>query len=89
MLRKLGKSNQVALPKEIVISLGLKQDDYLDIYTEDNRIILEPKILIPKDQAYFYTKEWLVDEREAEKDIEEDRITKSKDIDKLFQELDK
>ncbi|MBU4357596.1 MAG: AbrB/MazE/SpoVT family DNA-binding domain-containing protein, partial [Proteobacteria bacterium] len=38
MLRKLGKSNQIALPKEIVISLGLKQDDYLDIYTEDNRI---------------------------------------------------
>ena len=89
MLRKLGKSNQVAIPKEIVISLGLKQDDYLDIYTEDNRIILEPKILIPKDQAYFYTKEWQVDEREAEKDIKERRITKSKDLDKLFQEMDK
>ena len=89
MLRKLGKSNQVAIPKEIVISLGLKQDDYLDIYTEDNRIILEPKLLIPKDQAYFYTKEWQVDEREAEKDIKEGRITESKDIDKLFQEMDK
>ena len=89
MLRKLGKSNQVAIPKEIVISLGLKQDDYLDIYTEDNRIILEPKILIPKDQAYFYTKEWQADEQEAEKDIREGRITKSKDLNELFKEIDK
>jgi len=43
MLRKLGKSNQVAIPKEIITVLGLKMDDYLDISIDNNRIILEPK----------------------------------------------
>jgi len=69
MLRKLGKSNQVAIPKEIVSGLRLKKDDYLDIYIENNKIILEPKVLVPKDQAYFFTKEWQIDERNAEEDI--------------------
>ena len=89
MLRKLGKSNQVAIPKEIVTSLGLKQDDYLDIYKEDNKIILEPKILIPKDQAYFYTKEWQADERRSEEDIRKGKVTRTKDLDELFQEMDR
>ena len=89
MLRKLGKSNQVAIPKEIINDLGLKQNDYLDIYISDNKVVLEPKLLISKDQAYFYTKEWQIGEREAEKDIKEGRVTKTRDIDELFNELDK
>jgi AbrB family looped-hinge helix DNA binding protein len=89
MLRKLGKSNQVAIPKEIISDLGLKQNDYLDIYISDNKVVLEPKLLISKDQAYFYTAEWQIGEREAEKDIKEGRVTKTRDIDELFNELDK
>jgi AbrB family looped-hinge helix DNA binding protein len=89
MLRKLGKSNQVAIPKDITITLGLKKDDYLDIYIENNRIILEPKVLVPKDQAYFFTREWQIDERGAEEDIREGRITKTKDLEGLFKEMDK
>jgi AbrB family looped-hinge helix DNA binding protein len=88
MLRKLGKSNQVAIPKKIVTVLGLKKDDYLDIYVEDNKIVLEPKILVPKDQAYFFTRKWQIDERDAEKDISEGRITKTKNLDELFREMD-
>ena len=90
MLRKLGKSNQVAIPKEIISDLGLKQNDYLDIYISGNKVVLEPKLLISKDQAYFYTTtEWQIGEREAEKDIKEGRVTKRRDIDELFNELDK
>ena len=89
MLRKLGKSNQVAIPKEIVNNFGLKQDDYLDVYVKDNKIILEPKVLVPKDQAYFFTKEWQTDEWDAEQDIKEHRVTKTKNLKELFKKLDK
>ena len=89
MLRKLGKSNQIALPKKILNNLKLKENDYLDVYVEDNKIILEPKILIPKEQAYFYTKEWQIDETAAEEDIKKRRVTKTKNLEELFQELDK
>ncbi|RPH53018.1 MAG: AbrB/MazE/SpoVT family DNA-binding domain-containing protein [Desulfobacteraceae bacterium] len=89
MLRKLGKSNQVAIPKEIITVLGLKMDDYLDISIDNNRIILEPKVLVPKEQAYFFTKEWQADEEDAEKDIKKGRVTKTKSLDDLFTEMDK
>jgi len=89
MLRKLGKSNQVAIPKEIITILGLKIDDYLDISIDNNRIILEPKVLVPKEQAYFFTKEWQADEHDAEKDIKKGRVTKTKNLDELFTEMDK
>lgn len=89
MLRKLGKSNQVAIPKNIMETLHLTVDDYLDIYIEDNRIILEPKVVIPKDQAYFFTEEWQRDEQLAEKDIQEKRVTKTTNLDELFEEMDK
>ncbi|MFQ6607026.1 MAG: AbrB/MazE/SpoVT family DNA-binding domain-containing protein [Fidelibacterota bacterium] len=89
MLRKLGKSNQIAIPKEIVKSLHLEADDYLDVYVQNNRIILEPKIVIPRDQAYFYTAEWQKDELHAEKDIESGDVTDTENMDELFSEMDK
>ena len=89
MLRKLGKSNQVAIPKQIVSNFGLKQDDYLEIYVENNKIILEPKVLVPKDQACFFTEEWQEDERKAAKDIREGNITKTKNLKGLFKKMDK
>lgn len=89
MLRKLGKSNQVAIPKDIVETLRLTPDDYLDVYIEDNRIILEPKVVIPKDQTYFFTEEWQGEEQQAVKDIQDKRVTKTTNLDELFEKMDR
>ena len=69
--------------------MGLNKDDYLDIYFDSNKIILEPKVLVPKDQAYFFTKEWQVGEQDAEEDIRKGRVTKTKNLNELFREMDK
>ena len=89
MLRRLGQSYQVALPKEIAKRLGLKIHDYLDIRIERSRIILEPQVLVPKDQAYFYTAAWQKEEAEASEDIRKGRVTKTKTIKELFRRLDR
>ena len=89
MLRKLGKNYQIAIPREIIRELGLKQQDYMDLYISESKVILEPKVLIPKDQAYFYSEQWQAGEKEAEDDIKSGRVTKTKDIDELFSKLDK
>ncbi len=88
MLRKLGQNYQIALPKEIITVLKLKINDYIDIRTEDNKIILEPQIMIPKDQAYFYTPEWQKEEKEASDDIKKGRVTKTRNLKELFKKLD-
>jgi AbrB family looped-hinge helix DNA binding protein len=89
VLRKLGKNYQVALPKEVVRNLHLKLNEYLDITVKDNKIVLEPQLVIPKDQAYFYTPEWQKEERKAHEDIERGRVTKTKNLRGLFRKLDR
>ncbi|MBU3933955.1 MAG: AbrB/MazE/SpoVT family DNA-binding domain-containing protein [Candidatus Omnitrophica bacterium] len=88
MLRKLGQNYQFALPKEIVTRLHLHINDYLDARVQGTKIILEPQIVIPKDQAYFYTPEWQKEETQAQEDIKKGRVTKTKGTKELFKELD-
>ncbi|MBI4064695.1 MAG: AbrB/MazE/SpoVT family DNA-binding domain-containing protein [Elusimicrobia bacterium] len=88
MLRKLGQSYQVAIPRELILRLGLKIEDYLDIRLERGKIVLEPQTIVPRDQAYFYTKEWQKEENQAAQDIRIGRVTKTKTIKDLFKKLD-
>jgi antitoxin MazE len=88
MLRKLGQNNQIAIPKEIVERLGLSANDYLDVRLEGVRIILEPQVMVPKDQQYFYSPEWQVEEKEAVEDIKAGRVTKTGNVQDLIKKLD-
>ena len=88
MLRKLGQNYQIALPKEIVRDLHLNVNDYVDIRVQNNEIILEPQVVIPKDQAYFYTPQWQGDEQKASEDIAQGRVTKTKGVKELFKKLE-
>jgi len=62
--------------------------EYIDIHVENDKIILEPQVLVPKDQAYFYTPEWQQDEANAQKDIEKKRVTRTKNLKELFKKID-
>ena len=88
MLRKLGQNYQIALPKEIIETLHLRINDYLDIKIENNKVIIEPQVVIPKDQAYFYTPEWQEGEIQADEDIKKGRVLKAKNLKELFKKLD-
>ena len=89
MLRKIGKNYQVALPKEVVKTLRLQLNDYVNIIIKDNKIIMEPQVVIPREQAYFYTPEWQKEEAGAHEDIKKGRVTKTKNLKGLLRELDR
>lgn len=88
MLKKVGVNGQITIPKEFMKKLGLHHDDLIDIHIENSKLIVEQKMAIPKDQAYFFTPEWQKDEKEAEEDIKAGRVTKTKDLEELFDILD-
>jgi antitoxin MazE len=88
MLRKIGQNYQIALPVEIVKMLRLHVNEYIDIQVKDKKIILEPQMMIPKDQAYFYSAAWQEDEAEATEDIKKGRVTKTKNLKDLLKKLD-
>jgi AbrB family looped-hinge helix DNA binding protein len=60
---------QVTLPADVRLRLGLKEGDDVLITIEDGRIVLTPATLVPRDQSWFWTREWQTGERAADADL--------------------
>lgn len=72
---KLGPKHQITIPLEIYRKLNLKAGDILQVEERGEGIFLVPQKLIPRDYAWFFSKEWQAKEKEADKDIREGRIS--------------
>ncbi len=68
-IARLGPKNQITIPAEVVKKLRLKQGDFLELQVTDDSLRLVPQKLIPRDQAWYWTKEWQEMEREADEAI--------------------
>jgi antitoxin MazE len=66
---KIGPKHQITIPKDAFDLLHLEVGDFLDTHVKDNVLILVPKKLVPKDQEWFWTKEWQEMEKEADEAI--------------------
>lgn len=82
MLTQLRGRSQITIPKNIIETLGLKENDKLSIEIIDGKIVLNPVIVIPKDQSWFWTDEWQLSEKEVD---EEKKAGKIKTVDSLGQ----
>lgn len=85
---KIKQKSQVTVPKEIMEALDLKVGDTLECRLEEGKIILVPMVSVPRDQAWFWTEEWQKEEREAEQQIKEGKLTPPMSIDKVLADLD-
>jgi len=65
-LTKIGPKHQMTIPKEIFERLKLRVGEYLDVRIQGEAISMEPRKLVPKGQAWFYTPEWQRKEEEAD-----------------------
>jgi AbrB family looped-hinge helix DNA binding protein len=65
---------QITLPQPIREELGLQEGDYVSAEVRDDEIVLRPKKLVDKSQAWFWSEEWQAAEQEAEADIAEGRL---------------
>lgn len=73
---QMKKKASLTIPKEVRQDLHLADEGEVFVMSvEDGNIILEPKILVPKDQQWYWTEEWQAAEREADEDIKEGRYT--------------
>jgi antitoxin MazE len=87
MLTEIRSRSQITIPSEIIKKLNLKRGDTLEIIVEGDQIILRPVMVIPKDQTYFWTKEWQHDEKLVQSDIENNKINSAKTKDELYEDL--
>jgi AbrB family looped-hinge helix DNA binding protein len=87
MITQLREKSQITIPKEVIRKLNLKAGDSIDIDIEDNKIILKPVVVIPKDQAWFWSNEWQQNEKQADKDIKNGKTKKFNSAQELFDDL--
>ena len=85
---KVTRNGQVTLPATIRREANVEEGDILTVHLEADRIVLIPKKLIDKSQAYFWTEDWQKAEKEAERDLAEGRVEAYETVDELISALE-
>jgi AbrB family looped-hinge helix DNA binding protein len=49
---KVLRGGQITMPKELREVLEIKEGDILEVQMEKNKVVLKPKILVDRDQAW-------------------------------------
>lgn len=86
-LTKVTRNGQVTIPAEMRRKIGIDEGDLVELEVVGDHLILVPKKLIDKSQAYFWTAEWQAAEREAQGDIDEGRLEEFSSVDDLVSRL--
>ena len=87
-LVKVTRSGQITIPVAIRQALDIREGDYVEVDLADDRIILTPKQVVDKSQAYFWTAEWQAAEREADEDIRAGRVQTFENVEELLADLE-
>ena len=91
MARKIltiGKRGVLYMPKEILKEFRLNEGDYVEAYGTKDGIVLKPKALVDKDQAWFMSPKWQKMEKEADEEIKKGKIKKFKSVKAAIEYLD-
>ena len=86
-LTKVTRHGQITLPSELRIAMEIEEGDLIEVRMQEDQIVLIPKRLVDKSQAYFWTKDCQADEAEAEADIKAGRVKSFDSAEALLQEL--
>jgi len=87
---KISPKHQITIPKEAFEKLHLEIGDFLEVEATEEGLLLIPKKLISKDQAWFWTKEWQAKEKEADEAIARGEISEPfESVEELMRHLRK
>ncbi|MFH0788367.1 MAG: AbrB/MazE/SpoVT family DNA-binding domain-containing protein [Pseudomonadota bacterium] len=86
---RISSKRQIAIPKHVMAALNLQPGDEIDIRVNSGAAYLVPitTIKVPRDQAWFWTKEWQEKEREADADIAAGNFSDFESLDALMKDL--
>lgn len=87
-LTRVTRHGQITLPSDVRRGLGIEEGDLIQVEIAGDRIMLTPKRLVDKSQAYFWTREWQAAEAEAEADIRAGRVRRFASAKNLLKDLD-
>lgn len=86
---KVTRNGQITLPAALRRDFHIEEGDLLEVRPAKGGIMLIPKQLIDKDQAYFWSPSWQAAEREAGEDITAGRMIEASNAGDLVRKLEK
>ena len=87
MIVDFKQKSQVTIPNEIVKKMHLKVGDKLDIAEKDGRLIITPVVIIPKDQAWYYSEKWQTMEKTVDEQIKNGNVHQVNSKEELYKDL--
>jgi antitoxin MazE len=81
---RVGGRRRITVPGRIVRALQIKNGDHMLMRLVGRKLELVP---IPRDQLWFWTREWQMKEREADEEIAQGRVKESASVDELLKDL--
>lgn len=85
---KVRMKYQVTIPETVRKQIPLNVGDRVEVTARGNEIVIRPVVEIPKEQAWFWTKEWQEMEKEADEDKKTGRTKRFKNVDEAIKWLE-
>jgi antitoxin MazE len=79
----VSSKGQIALPKEIREALHIETGSQLTPAIRDGKLVLEPVVIIPKSQAWFWTHRWQKKIADSMEDIKKGRVRTFKSVEEM------
>lgn len=71
---KVREKYQVTIPEEVREKIPLKVGERVSVYTKGGEIVIRPVVEIPRNQAWFHTKEWQEQIEQSLRDVQKGKV---------------
>jgi AbrB family looped-hinge helix DNA binding protein len=71
---------QVTIPEEVRMKIPLKVGERVEVTARGTEIVIRPIVEIPRDQAWFWSKEWQEQVAQSIKDLQKGKIKVFKSV---------
>ncbi len=77
---KVREKFQVTIPEDVRSKIPLKVGERVEVVARGGEIVIRPILEIPRNQAWFWSKEWQAQLAQSKKDIEKGRVKLFKSV---------
>ncbi len=77
---KVREKYQITIPEDIRAKIPLQVGERVEVVAEAGNIVIRPIIEVPRDQAWFWSKEWQEQIARSRKDLERGKVTTFKSV---------
>ncbi len=71
---KVRDKYQITIPEEVRAKIPLTVGERVEVTVEGSKIVIRPIVEIPRDQAWFWAKEWQEQIARSRKDLEAGKV---------------